>query len=268
MDREQNSSFTITILGARGSIPVSGQQFSEFGGSTSSYLVNAGEQTIVLDAGLGITEIDNLPDGPVSVLLSHPHLDHLIGLPFFPALYEKDRRIDFYASPREGMSAKELLDGLFSPPYWPCGMNDFPAEFICHDLAGRFQIGCVDIETKEVRHPGGCTAFRLTFDGKVLVYLSDYEQGKDIDRGVKDFVRGADLLLCDAQYTEAEFAGREGFGHSTRARAMRLKEEAGVKKLLLIHHDPRHDDTFLRDAEAKANSPDVRYARQKEVIRL
>ncbi len=265
----EGNNFTVTILGARGSIPVCREGFGEFGGYTSSYMVRCGESLIFLDAGLGIVNACPEKDLPVSILLSHPHLDHLIGLPFFPLLYEKGRRIDLYAVPREGLSAEKLIDGLYSPPYWPCRMGELPAEFVCHDIIDkRLMLGDVEAEILEVRHPGGSTAFRLSYEGKTLVYLTDYEQEKAAEPEVVDYVKDADLLLCDAQYTEAELKGRAGFGHSTRMRAIGLKKAAGVKKLRFIHHDPYHDDAFLREAELEAVGEGARYAREGEVIAL
>ncbi|MCR4907321.1 MAG: MBL fold metallo-hydrolase [Lachnospiraceae bacterium] len=264
----KNSDFTVTVLGARGSIPVCRAGFTEFGGATSCYMVYAGGELIFLDAGLGIAGARELPALPVSVLLSHPHLDHLLGLPFFPSLYEENRRVDLYARSREGLSAEEMIDGLYSPPYWPCRMSDLPAKLVCHDMEESFNIGGVKIDTLEVCHPGGSTAFRLSYGGKSLVYLTDYEQGKDPGQETIEFVRSADLLLCDAQYTEAELSGREGYGHSTRLRAMGLMKKAGAKELLFIHHDPEHDDAFLREAERDVGEEGVRYAREGEVIKL
>ncbi len=269
MSRNNENTFSLTVLGARGSIPVFGDKYKEYGGATSSYLVKAGDDIIILDAGLGIMDAPKAGgSGDVSILLSHPHLDHLMGLPFFLPLFDTNRHIDLYAAGREGRSAAETINGLYSPPYWPCTLSSYPACFVVHELNKEFSIGGVRIQAMEVSHPGGSTAYRLSFNGRSLVYLSDYEQPKKIDPDLVEFVGDTDLLLCDAQYTDEEYQSHKGYGHSTPAKAIALKEASGAGRLILIHHDPFHDDEFLRKAQKKLEGTDVLYAKRQEVYEI
>ena len=260
----------ITVLGARGSMPVTGSEYLTYGGDTTSYLLETETQAIFLDAGTGIVHAP-FTKKEVSVLISHPHLDHLMGIPFFCPFYEKDRNVNIYGVSRNGLTIREQLEHLMAPPLWPVGLDVFSADIRCNEISGSFRVGEAQIEIFENRHPGGCTAFRVISEGKTIVFSGDYEH----DNGAGDwafsrFAHDADLLIYDAHYTETEYKIKKSFGHSTPAKGLKIMNEAGAKRILFTHHDPFHKDIFLDAAEkdVKAICKSASFAREGEVIAL
>ncbi|MCR5590149.1 MAG: MBL fold metallo-hydrolase [Lachnospiraceae bacterium] len=257
----------ITVLGARGSIPVAGEDFDDYGGATSCVMVNAGGNTLFLDAGTGITAASSC-EGNISILITHPHLDHLLGLPFFPHMMEKGRRIDIYATVKNGLGAKDQIMKLISEPLWPCTPSDYPADIVFHDLSLPQDIGGIKVSGIETGHPGGSTVFRLEHEGSSFVYATDYEHSDENDAELAKLCQGASLLFYDGQYTEEEYAHKKGYGHSTPAHGMNMAGACGVKTLRIVHHDPFHTDDQLTEMENEIKSENAGFARQGETIWL
>ena len=258
----------ITILGARGSVPVNGSDYLEFGGSTSCVLVETDGEAIFLDAGTGIIHAPDVGEKNISVLITHPHLDHLMGLPFFPYNGRAGRKIDVYGRTRGEDSVKDQLDRLISPPYWPCTLSDFKAAYSFHELETPFVRGDVTIDAIESRHPGGCLVYKITAGGKSVVYATDYEYCDESASELTEFSKGADLLMIDGQYTDEEISTRKGYGHSTVMAGMSIMRQADAKFLRYVHHDPRHSDDMLKKMEDEVKSDRIAFAREGEVIVL
>ena len=143
------------------------------------------------------------------------------------------------------------------------------------EINGHFRLGDVEAQSYPLNHPGGSIAYRLEYEGKALVYLTDHEPyGGAKDQGVRDFTRGADVLIREAQYTSREYEQKRGWGHSRFEDAVCDAISAGVKKLALFHHDPQHDDQFLErelgELQARfASSPlEISLAREGQSIVL
>ena len=264
----------ISLLGVRGTVPVGGAAFTRYGGATSCVLVRMGGETIVLDAGTGMLSLTRRlrpEEGRVHLLLSHAHADHLLGLPVCAALREPARQWHVLGVPREGMTTRQCVERLVSPPLWPVGMDGFGAHITFGDLSGEsFSIGAVRVDLLEGAHPGGCTVFRLSSGGASLVYATDYELDGSTEEPLREFARGATLLLLDAQYTEEEYGRRHGYGHSSFAAAARLARDCGARTVRFIHHDPYRTDAALDAAQAAVSSlaPAGRFARGGEEFLL
>ena len=263
-----NTVMRLTVLGARGSIPVSGPQYRMFGGSTSCYMVEAGGETIFLDAGTGLLEAPTVFPRPPVILLSHLHLDHVLGLGMYPRLnmYGAETRLMLKAPSAQG--AADRLSELFRPPYWPLCLMDYPGRLAVSPLAKSFRVGEVEVECAMGNHPGGSILFRLSYGGKSLVYATDYEPEDISFPELIRFCQGADLVLYDAQYTEEEYGSKRGFGHSTAGKGIELLIRSGAKKLLLIHHNPFAADKELLMREQAFFHRNIRYAREGEVYEL
>lgn len=246
---DNQDALRLTVLGTRGSVPVEGENFARYGGATSCYKVQAGNEEIYLDAGSGIVNSLPAPNSRITILLTHMHLDHLIGLPFFIALTEKDRPIDIYAAERDGLAPKEALDRVIANPFWPCKIEGYPAAVKFHLLPERFKIGDVSIDTLEGSHPKGSTIYRLTYRGKSIVHATDFEHNPTACAALTNFAKGCDLLLYDAQYTADEYERYRGYGHSTPQEGIKVAAVAGVKKLLFVHHAPLRNDAALAALE-------------------
>ncbi len=266
----------IEILGARGSVPVSGEKYMKYGGATSCVRVfcdkdgEHADNEIYLDAGTGIVSALPFPESKVHILMSHMHLDHLIGLPFFSGLFDSTRSVRIYARPRGGLSVKEAAERLFTPPFWPCGLTSFPADVRLKDMPECMDIGSLHIETMEITHPGGATAFKITSEDKIFVYASDFEHSKVSLKRLFDWARGADLMLYDGQYTVAEYEKFRGFGHSIPEKGLETAKKAEIKRLMITHHAPGHDDAFLSEWEESLDAGDIifSFAKAGEKIEL
>ena len=245
MDTHDTAALRLTVLGTRGSVPVEGDNFARYGGATSCYRVRAGNEEIYLDAGSGIVNALPAPNTRITILLTHMHLDHLIGLPFFIALTEKDRPIDIYAADFAGLAPKEAIDRLVSNPFWPCKIENYPARVTFRPLPERFTLGDVVVDTAKGSHPGGATIYRLTRQGKSLVHATDFEHNPQACAALAGFAKGCDVLLYDAQYTADEYERYRGYGHSTPREGIKVAAAAGVGKLFFVHHAPLKTDAAL-----------------------
>lgn len=257
----------IEILGARGSVPTEGIHMLEFGGATSCLMVQTDRQAIFLDAGSGMLNAPSVGDKEVFILLTHTHLDHLLGLPYFPLFWEK-RHIVLYVKARGGLSAKEQVERLISPPLWPVGLEQYTAQIECRDLELPLTLGDITVEGMESFHPGGSTIYKLTQGEKSFVYATDYEHTEKKCRQLVSLAAGTDLLMYDAQYTEEEYEKHRGFGHSTVEEGLKVFRESGAKRILFVHHNPHHTDEILRAREADLKCANAAFAREGDCIEL
>lgn len=247
--------FRIKFWGVRGTLPVPGQATLRYGGNTSCVEVQCAGRTVILDAGTGLYPLGlAMRAKEADILLSHTHIDHLVGLLFFPPAYEAGRRLRVWAGhllPEHRL--EEVIDRLMSPPIFPLTRNDFKASMEYKDFhAGSpLEPGCwaadgITVDTLPLNHPDRATGYRVTHAGRSLCYITDIEHAQETpDAALVRFLRGADALIYDSTYTDEEFARHRGWGHSTWQQGVRLAEAAGVKKLLLFHHDPAADDATL-----------------------
>lgn len=264
----ENTVFQLKVLGARGSVPACGRDFAAFGGSTSCYLVQAGDKSVFLDAGSGILSAPVDFDVPPVILLSHLHLDHVLGLGMYARLSRKGLSTDIYVPAADDAAAEAALNGLYEPPYWPLTLKNYAGDVAIRSLPTALTFGDLRIDTMEGFHPGGCRVFRLSYGGKSLVYATDQEPDEVGLSALAAFSENADLLLYDGQYTEEEYEKRRGFGHSTAQRGMQLMQVCSAKKLLIVHHDPNSTDAVLQQREAAIGRSDVCYAKEGETIAL
>jgi len=244
------SAFTISCLGARGSVPVSGPQFHRYGGASTCYEVDLHPQhRLLIDMGTGALSIPAmLPDDEAthfSVVLTHMHWDHTLALPFFGPLYHPANEFDFYGHATMGMTIEEAIDAVMRPPWFPVSFVGTPATKRYHHLDGEtIEIDDITVHHTRLHHPGGVTAYRFERDGASFVMATDVEHGEpDSDAELTRFAAGTDLLIYDAQYLPQEQATiRAGWGHSTWKSAADLANAANVGRLLLTSHDPGRTD--------------------------
>ena len=258
----------VTVLGTRGSMPVSGSDFAAFGGNTSCYLVAAGDERIFLDAGSGMVHASGeCPRDPV-ILLSHPHVDHMLGLGMYGRLSQPGATTHLLVPACDTQTARAQIERLYAPPLWPLTLSEYPGDLRIDAMPESLRIGDVTVQTEQGNHPGGCVLIKLCFAHKTLVYASDFEHEAKASARLAEFCSGADLLLYDGQYDEEEYDAHRGFGHSTPIEGVAIMERANVKRLLIVHHDPHSTDAQLFAREHTLGRPDVRFAREGETIEL
>lgn len=261
---------TLTVLGCRGSTPVSGAQFARYGGASTCCRLDFSDCTVFLDAGTGL---QNQPGGissPCHFLLSHYHVDHIYSLPLYAPLFDKSFSADVWGSEDDGLSVLQKLDRMMSPPLWPITSASFSAEMHFHGFSNGDTLRLsptVSADTLKVSHPGGCTAYRINAGGKTLVFSTDTELTDDCAAALAEFARGCDLLMLDAQYTDEEYSRCRGFGHSSWSKSLALIEKCAPRRALLIHHDPLRTDDEL-DALAARLPENIKPASEGMVISL
>ena len=241
----------VTLWGTRGSIPVSGAQFVRHGGATTCLEVSAGEEQIIIDCGTGLAEFGKSPASmrrrDLHIYQTHMHWDHVQGFPFFRPLFNAEVCVNMYAVRRQGQTMRDVLRGQMSQPTFPVGLDIIPAKLEFHELEiiGDSAHGELKMRWQEMTHPGGSTAYRFDYKGCSVVFSGDVEVQQGSFDDLVELSRGADILIMDAQYFCEEYPTRRGFGHSTPIDAVEVALKAGVKRLVLTHHDPTHDDELL-----------------------
>lgn len=263
----------VVLLGTRGSIPVCSENYIKYGGDTTCIFLHMDGQSIVVDGGSGILKLPKYMDedeNKLTVLLSHPHADHLLGLPMCQAMFDQNKQIDIYGASRNGLSVKEQVDKFISPPLWPVGTDQLPAKISFYELPQKLVVGNVTIETMEGNHPGGVTLFRITGSGKSVVIMTDCTLSEDVLPTMIEFAKNCNLLLCDGQYSEEEWPKKQYFGHSTWSAAAKLGAACGAAKIRIIHHDPLRSDAMLCKAEKKLKEihSNCMFARAEEELSL
>lgn len=254
--------FAITFFGVRGSTPCHGPEIERYGGNTSCVAVRVPDHDpILLDLGTGSRYLgqEHGPDLPFngSCLLSHLHWDHVQGLPFFPPILRSNGKLALHAPAQpDGSDLRQVFESMWCPPSFPVGIGDLPGELTFNPHGDdEFKLGEVVVTSRLVPHIGNTLGYRLEWEGRSLVYISDHQQpGIDVYEmtdGVRELCADADLLVHDAQYTRAEFPQKATWGHCTADYAAWVANECGVRQLALYHHDPLHDDQAL-DAIAEA----------------
>jgi phosphoribosyl 1,2-cyclic phosphodiesterase len=251
----------LKFYGVRGSVPVCDAGFQQFGGNTTCFQITFGDtnRIAIIDAGTGLRNlgrdmraIGHRQDQLV-IAFTHFHWDHMQGFPFFSPAYNPEQKITILTL-GEGQTIgnlREIFEVPLQTQYFPVQLDQMGAqfEFLKVEDASAHFTAVNNVETivtgRRHNHPGGAYGFRIERSGKVLVICTDVEHGEQIDPHVVELSRGADLLVHDAQYTAEELGTHRGWGHSSFDQAMQVAEMAGVKRLVMTHHDPEHDDDFL-----------------------
>ena len=252
--------YTVTFWGTRGSIPTPGAATARYGGNTPCVAVEgAGGQLVVLDAGTGIRALGlKLVDrqngaARVEILLSHAHWDNIQGLPHFKPFFSAGNTVRIWGSRQGTTSLEAILRQQMDPAVFPVPLDALSAQLTVQQVdTEEFSIGEFRVRTMRLRHPGTTLGFRLTAakGGASMAYVTDnelgaggeYEVPKTWRRDFVTFLKNVDLLIHDAMYTPKELEQHRGWGHSTYEEAVTLAQDAGVKKLVLFHHEPEHDD--------------------------
>ncbi len=273
----------IRFYGTRGSIPICEPQYQEFGGNTTCVLVEVSDNIGILDAGTGIRNLGKELvtdqhlgiDRPVFIAFSHFHWDHIQGLPFFLPAYDAKRHFIISAIGREryGKDLKSIFQMQMQRDYFPVPLDGMGATIDFHQTE-KDSLVFENVTAKALKHnhPGDAYSYRIEGkrDGKVLVFCTDIEHGDEVDANIVELAKDADLLIHEAQYTPDELPKHKGWGHSSWEQAVEVAKRASVKKLAITHHDPDHDDAFLRNVEkqVQAQFPNAVLAREKMEIEI
>lgn len=267
----------ITVWGVRGSAPRPAPDCLEYGGNTVCAALEHAGGTVILDAGTGLAfpgqSLAQQKDVKrLDLLISHFHIDHLMGLFSFAPLFRPELTVHLYG----GAGLGEALHTLVAPPYWPLGLRGFPARLEFHEIApgDSFALEGLSVSTMAGNHPGGSILYRLDGAGKRITYALDCETDERIFPALAEFARGSDLVIWDAGF--APGALRPGWGHSTWEQGLTLGRAAKAGRVLMTHYDWGYTDEFLHrqeqlagQYEKQAGRNDIcRFAKEGMVITL
>ncbi len=244
----------IRFWGTRGGIAVPGPDTLKYGGNTACVEVCCGPHRIILDAGTGLRPLGDalIASGAAvdaDVLFSHLHLDHIIGLGFFAPLYRAETVLRLHAGNMSQKALRQALSTSLSPPLMPDLLGAARAGVSMQAFKAGASLtlhpGLV-VATAALNHPGGVIGYRIMWNGKSVVYVTDTEHTPGHpDPNVALLAKGADVLIYDASFTDAELPSRTGFGHSTWQEGVRVAEVAGAGRLVLFHHSSARRDRDL-----------------------
>lgn len=276
-----DTEFIFRVWGSRGSIFAGGADRAVFGGDTTCFAIETDGRFLVIDAGSGLRalgqELMSRPEGPpeeIDLLLTHLHIDHICGLPFFAPLLSGQTQVRLWNSvyPDPETLRGALSRGL-APPIFPVDTTVWDAlEIRVPEAGARVALG-PDSQARAfpLNHPDGACGWRINSGGRVVVIASDHEHGNpSIDAQVAYYARFADMLVWDASYTEEEIPSRRGWGHSTWQQGLKVAEKVGATRLLMTHHLPERTDEKLMamEREAQAVARMTQFAREGLVIEL
>jgi phosphoribosyl 1,2-cyclic phosphodiesterase len=250
--------FTVTFWGVRGSIASPGVETVKYGGNTPCVEMRVGGQRLIFDGGTGIRVLGEhlLTQLPVEAHLffTHSHWDHIQGFPFFRPAFIQGNQFHIYGAIAPDNSTVEgrLIDQMRHPNF-PVPLQVMAARlnFNNVEVGSPIQVGeNVIVESAILNHPGQAVGYRVNWRGHAAAYVTDTEHFPDrLDENVLHLARNADVFIYDATYTDEEYYApgfsKTGWGHSTWQEAVKVAKAAGVKTLVIFHHDPLHSDAFL-----------------------
>ncbi len=261
LERLVADTMTLSFWGVRGTLPISRRDSARYGGGTSCVsLAFPDGRLFIFDAGSGIKALSDALlaakrsriDG--TLLISHPHWDHINALPFFGPFYMQSNQFEICGASHGDITMRDLISAQMDGVYFPVTVREFAASITYRDLGeGEYTIGGVSVKTMLLSHPGNCLGYRVSYGGRSICYVTDnelFDPGSDfyseeyVDRLVA-FVREADVLITDCTYTDEVYPRKVGWGHSSVSQVADLAARARPKALYLVHHDPDDTDDII-----------------------
>ena len=274
-----NQTVSVTFWGVRGSLPTPGPTTVRYGGNTSCIEVRCGPHLLIVDAGSGLRALGtSLGESRLAVaadiLMTHTHMDHVNGLPFFAPLYDPRSRLRFWGGHLGPGGLAAAVRTTWQPPLMPDLEPFFRADMSFADFDPGTTLSIqpgLNVRTCRLNHPGGAVGYRIEWSGRSVCIVTDTEhQQTGFDPALLAMVADADLMVYDANFTDAEYGAHVGWGHSTWQQALGLADAASVGTVVLFHHDPRHDDATMDDIAraAAAVRPSTLVAREGMVLNV
>jgi phosphoribosyl 1,2-cyclic phosphodiesterase len=267
----------VIFWGTRGSVPSPGKETVRYGGNTPCVEVRLTDTRLVIfDAGTGLRGLGDAlvkRGGSIKafIAVSHPHWDHIQGFPFFKPAFISGNEITIVGAQTKQITLRQMLASQMDKVFFPVQLNELKAHIRFHSMREEtIPVFNGTLTSMFVNHPSFSLGFRLTVAGRSVVYISDNEpfdrevakslknvdkhvvdrymkQKGDPNQRVFDFARGADILIHDATYTPEEYVNHVGWGHSDYLFTLKVAAEAGVKRLVLFHHEQTRSDDKVED---------------------
>jgi len=245
----------VRFWGVRGAFATPGSEYLSYGGNTTAIEIRTGDHRLLIDLGTGVTEFAKellagdfgQGGGHLPVLLTHTHLDHIQGLPFFTPFFIKGNQISIMGAEPSGVPLAETLqnqlNGHYSPLY---GLENLAAGVNIESIRPGSSLPVEGFDVRAITLPHGgmeVLGFRIEAEGKSVALLTDVEyiDGQP-SADALELAAGADLLIHDAMFSDEEYQTRRGWGHSSVSIAVEVAERASAKQLALFHHSPDSTD--------------------------
>ncbi|MEQ9091039.1 MAG: MBL fold metallo-hydrolase [Balneola sp.] len=263
------SNIKIKLWGVRGSTPCANPENMRYGGNTSCIQISIPgmDELLIADCGTGFRNLGNELDSNGNslmgrVFITHPHWDHLQGFPFFKPFYDPRNRFEVYMPPQDGIGCKEILQGHLSNTFFPVSIDMLESELDCITFEkDKLNFADYTVEFMWANHTVPTAIFKFNIGESVIVFAPDNELPVNIDSDNKvfvdefrAFVKGANVLIHDAQFTKEQHLERLGWGHSNWETVIELTKDLGINRLCLSHHDPDHSDDTLDRINSKIAS--------------
>lgn len=260
---KKEEKYKLYCLGSRGSWPVEGHAFNEFGGNTTCYVLKKGDYALVIDAGTGLFAAKPLfvDCKKVDIILTHVHYDHILGLLDWGTLPDKSI-LTFYGNFDKWLGDK-TIETFFGKPFWPA-RSDFNFVTVPDDDTPVIFNGELEVSFYDSNHPNFSKEFILNYHGRKMVVMFDNEKPDSLPLSL---IKDADLLLYDGMYSDEIYPEKVGYGHSTYQEGVKLAVKAAPNRLIITHHNPINEDTVLRrlEKESRITYPATDFARSGQV---
>jgi phosphoribosyl 1,2-cyclic phosphodiesterase len=252
----------VRFWGVRGSIACPGDSYVRYGGNTACVEMRCGDRLLIFDGGTGLRELGRtLEGGPpidADIFFSHSHLDHVAGVPFFRPLFQAQNKFRLWAGHLKPEHVlMDVLCQMMAAPLFPIPPAAFDADTEFNDFTAGERLEPqpgISVLTTPLNHPNGATGYRVEYGQRAVAYVTDTEhENGTLDAGILNLIEAADLFIYDSTYTDDEYPGYAGWGHSTWQQGMKLAEAAKVGRFVIFHHDPSHDDAFMDKIAAAAD---------------
>jgi ribonuclease BN (tRNA processing enzyme) len=213
------------------------------------------------------------------IFITHTHFDHILGFPMFTPVYIKGTELRITGPVSfEDDTLEDVVETQFSYRYWPVRAEELSAHIEYNQIKETtLDLGeGLSVTSKFLNHPVLCLGYRFNYKGKSIAVIFDHEpfynlfKKNDDDKSsdeetvkegeiaaaeenekIAKFIKGADILIHDAQYTEEAYLKHVGWGHASYSHAVKAKALGEAKKLVFFHHDPGYTDEQLEQLEKK-----------------
>ncbi|MBW1739704.1 MAG: MBL fold metallo-hydrolase [Deltaproteobacteria bacterium] len=252
----------LKYYGVRGSIPTPGLHTVKYGGNTPCVAIWNADNLMILDGGTGLRVLgDDLMNtsfgrgqGEGTFLFSHLHWDHIQGFPFFKPAYIAGNLFKLYGPSHVDVTLEDAMRQQQQYQNFPVLMEDMPAAFTFTELkeGQTLEVNGMEITNRRLNHPGGVFAYRISSQGKSIVYATDTEHDSVLDPKLLELADNADILIYDTTYTPEQYKDHVAWGHSTYKEGIKIAKAANVKALHLFHYDPSLSDETIDAVLKKA----------------